>query len=320
MASRSNKRRSIAGMLAAGLVLSACWGGGDEVTSNTLDSSADTTVVDSDPIVTVDGLPADDRPDDADLEVQLSEGSSGDDTVEPTPVAEGAALDQGQIDEVVDDLPEWDVPATDTDDDEFRRPPDTLLPPEIGGTVDVPFPPDGDDPVDDPVTGPLQVLRYQPEGPVDVAPFVAVTFDQPMVPVATLDQLDDADVPAVITPAIEGRWRWIGTRTLRFEVIPGEIDRLPAATQYFVEIPAGTRSENGGVLDESVAWSFTTPTPTLRDLAGVSDAMNTKPIWVATFDQRVDPAAVIEAITVTAGGADVPIRVAGEAEITDDGT
>lgn len=318
MASRSNKRRSIAGMLAAGFVLSACWGGGDEVTSNTLDSSADTTVVDSDPIVTVDGLPADDRPDDTDLEVQLSEGSSGDDTVEPTPVAEGAALDQGQIDEVVDDLPEWDVPATDTDDDEFRRPPDTLLPPEIGGTVDVPFPPDGDDPVDDPVTGPLQVLRYQPEGPVDVAPFVAVTFDQPMVPVATLDQLDDADVPAVITPAIEGRWRWIGTRTLRFEVIPGEIDRLPAATQYFVEIPAGTRSENGGVLDESVAWSFTTPTPTLRDLAGVSDAMNTKPIWVATFDQRVDPAAVIEAITVTAGGADVPIRVAGEAEITDD--
>ena len=101
MASSTNRRRSIAAILAAGFVLSACWGGGDEVTSNTLDSSADTTVVDTDPIVTVDGLPAGEEPDDADLEVQLSEGASGDDTAEPTPVAEGAALDQTQIDEVV---------------------------------------------------------------------------------------------------------------------------------------------------------------------------------------------------------------------------
>ena len=317
MASSTNRRRSIAAMLAAGFVLTACWGGGDEVTSNTLDASADTTVVDTDPIVVVDGLPAGDQPDDADLEIELSEGAAGDETAEPTPVADGSALDQSEIDEVVDDLPDWEVPDTDTDDD-FVRPPDTLLPPEIGGTIDGTFPPDDDAPVDEPVTGPLQVLRYQPEGEVDVAPFIAVTFDQPMVPVATLDQLDTADVPVVVTPAVEGRWRWIGTRTLRFEVIPGEIDRLPAATRYFVEVPAGTRSDSGGVLEESVTWSFATPTPTLRNLAGLFDSMTTKPIWVATFDQRVDPAAVLETITVTAGGSDVPIRVAGEAEIADD--
>ena len=38
---------------------------------------------------------------------------------------------------------------------------------------------------------------------------------------------DEADVPVEVSPAVDGRWRWIGTRTLRFEVVPGEIDRLP---------------------------------------------------------------------------------------------
>ena len=40
--------------------------------------------------------------------------------------------------------------------------------------------------------GRLDVLRVQPEGDVDVAPFVTVTFDEPMVPLATLDAAPEA--------------------------------------------------------------------------------------------------------------------------------
>ena len=36
-------------------------------------------------------------------------------------------------------------------------------------------------PVDAPPSGPLEVVRFQPEGEVDVAPFLAVTFSEPMV-------------------------------------------------------------------------------------------------------------------------------------------
>lgn len=57
----------------------------------------------------------------------------------------------------------------------------------------------------EPSRGPLEVLRFQPAGEVEVAPFVSVTFNQPMVPLATLDQLASEDVSVVITPAIEGR-------------------------------------------------------------------------------------------------------------------
>jgi hypothetical protein len=37
--------------------------------------------------------------------------------------------------------------------------------------------------------GPLQVLRYAPEGEIPLAPFVDVPFNQPMVPLGTLESL-----------------------------------------------------------------------------------------------------------------------------------
>src|SRR4029078_5943326 len=103
--------------------------------------------------------------------------------------------------------------------------------------------------------GPLRVLHYQPVGDVAIAPDVSVTFSQPMVPLATLAQLDQADVPVKVTPALKGRWRWIGTRTLRFE-FTGAVDRLPMATSYSVEVPAGTASQSGNKLATAVHWTF----------------------------------------------------------------
>ncbi len=162
------------------------------------------------------------------------------------------------------------------------------------------------------------MLRYQPEGSVDLAPFISVTFDQPMVPVATLDQLSSADVPVQVTPAIEGRWRWIGTRTLRFELVPELLDRLPASTSYQVVVPAGTRSANGATLNEAVSWTFTTPTPTVTQFTGESDSLPLAPVFVAVFDQRVDPEAVIAVTTLRAGGEHRPVRIADKAEIEAD--
>ena len=44
--------------------------------------------------------------------------------------------------------------------------------------------------------------------------------------------------PAELRPLPPGgRWRWVGTKTLLFEVEP----RLPMATEYSVTVPAGTR-------------------------------------------------------------------------------
>ena len=62
------------------------------------------------------------------------------------------------------------------------------------------FPPDADAPQQPTpeAAGPLEVLRYSPEGEIPIAPFISVTFNQPMVALATLEDLAQQDVPAQI--------------------------------------------------------------------------------------------------------------------------
>ena len=313
----AKRRRSIAVVVVATTLLSACWGGGDDAEPAPETTSTTPVVgpVDTEPVVTVEGITLDAEAAPV-LGVRLSEGQAAEVATTIAQV-EGTALSQAEIDAVIDRLPTWDV--TPADQVGFNRPAATLLPPLVGDTIETVFPPTGESAgPDEGDYGPLEVVRYQPEGDVTVAPFLTVTFNQPMVPLATLEQLDAADVPAVITPSIEGRWRWIGTRTLRFELVPGVIDRLPAATAYTVEIPAGTTSASGNRLAESVTWSFATPPPTVVSTTGLTDSSPLEPVIVIAFDQRVDAAAVLETTTLTADGDGWPIRLATADEIDAD--
>jgi hypothetical protein len=231
-------------------------------------------------------------------------------------VVEGEPLDDDTVAAIVDRLPEWLLPDGDRLD--FNRPAETLKPPLVGDTVAVPFPAGTEEPVPVVPDGPLEVLRFQPEGAVDIAPFLSVTFNQPMVPLATVAQLDAVDVPVTITPELPGRWQWIGTRTLRFEHDPTLFDRLPMATDYRVEIPAGTVSETGGELAGTVTWEFSTPPVHVESFEPQHESLPLEPVFLVTFNQRIDPAAVLETITVTADGAAQAIRPATEAEIAAD--
>ena len=251
------------------------------------------------------------------LSLRLSEGSAFAGAAASPPVVEGTPLSDDEVAEVLGRLPSWEVPETDRQ--EFNRPPESLRPPLVGDTIEGTFPPSGDSGGPSaPAEGPLEVLRFQPEGDVAIAPFLSVTFSQPMVPVATLDQLASEAVPAVVTPAVDGRWRWIGTRTLRFEVEPGLTDRLPAATDYRVEIPAGTTSATGGELAAAVSITFATPPPVVQSFVGESDSLPLTPVFVATFDQVVTPAAVLDHVTLTADERELAVREATAPEIEAD--
>jgi hypothetical protein len=251
------------------------------------------------------------------LTVRLSTGTAQNlDTPEPIAVVQGEPLGDDAVAAIVDRLPEWLIPEGDHLD--FNRPAETLKPPLVGDTVDVPFPVGTDEPAPVVPEGPLEVLRFQPEGAVDIAPFLSATFNQPMVPLSTVEQLDAADVPVTITPELPGRWQWIGTRTLRFEHDPDLFDRLPMATEYRVEIPAGTVSETGAELAETVTWEFSTPPVQVESFEPENESLPLEPVFLATFNQRIDPAAVLETITLTAGGVGQPIRLATDAEIAAD--
>ena len=224
------------------------------------------------------------------LTVRLSEGDAIGGLSSPAvSQVDGSPLDAAEIRSVTDRLPPWDDDESDAAD--FNRPPETLPPPRTGETIDRPFPAGPDIDATDVDPGPLAVLRVQPEGDVGIAPFVSITFNQPMVPLATISQLDDLDIPVTITPcSLPGRWQWIGTRTLRFEHDPEIFDRLPMATSYVVEVPAPTTSQSGGELAEAVRVEFETPAPNMAWLTPQHDSLDLQPVFLVAFDQRIEPA------------------------------
>lgn len=247
--------------------------------------------------------------------IGLSTGRPATPIVDAVALAQGDPLSPTEIAAIERRLPKF---ATTGGGTPFNRPPETLPRPRAGRTVDKPFgappPTPKPKPTDE---GPLRVLRYQPIGDVDVAPDVSVTFNQSMAPLATIAQLADENVPVRVTPAMPGRWRWIGTRTLRFE-FKGAVDRLPMATTYSVTIPAGTKSQSGRTLGAAVHWTFRTPPPRVVTFAPVDVTVDTDQVFIATFDQRVDPAAVLATTTIKADGKPVAIRRATDAEIAAD--
>ena len=297
---RTVSGRVLVAVLVLALVAAACSSGSDP----------------DDASPTEDDVVNEDASDD-DEGVQLGTGdpTTSEEDDAPT-VVEGEPLDADAVGAVFARLGDWEVPDDDVED--FNRPAETLPPPRTGDTVDAPFPPEGEAEAPEPPAGPLEVLRFQPEGEVEVAPSLSITFNQPMVELSTLEQLDTGDVPATMTPEVEGRWEWIGTRTLRFEHESELIDRLPMATTYTVEVPAGTTSATGGELAEAVSWEFTTPPATVLSLGPDNDALPLEPIFVALFDQRVDPDAVLEVTTITADDEERPLRLATEAEVQQD--
>ena len=251
------------------------------------------------------------------LLIRLSEGQADLQAAESLPVLVGEPLSDEQIEQILARLPALVVDLDDQVD--FRLPDDLLPPPRPGETIEEEFPPPPPSVTPAEVeTGPLEVLRFSPEGEIPLAPFVNVTFNQPMVPLTTIAALAAEQVPVRLEPALPGDWKWFGAKTLSFEYDSSEIDRLPMATEYVVTVPAGTESATGGVLAETVRWTFSTPPPVLTDYYPSYGPQPLDPLFVVAFDQRVNPEEVLATIQVTAGGQVIQIRLATENELEAD--
>ncbi|HWU87497.1 MAG TPA: Ig-like domain-containing protein, partial [Kofleriaceae bacterium] len=176
----------------------------------------------------------------------------------------------------------------------FPPPPSSLLPPAASDA--------GKD---------LRVLRWMPEGDVPLAPELSVTFSQPMV--AVTSQADAAaTTPVKLSPQPAGAWRWIGTRTIVFDPKV----RFPQATTYQVEVPAGAKSATGGALKDAVKFKFETPPPTVvSSFPHESRPQHLDAPMFVLFDQKIDPAAVLGKLRVTANGKVWQVTTLGTAEL-----
>ncbi len=251
------------------------------------------------------------------LTIQLSDGQEVPSVIERLVPVKGMPLTEEEIEVILARLAPWvEDQGLEVD---FRLPEQILPPPLTGDTIPETFPSPVDLVKPQPVFGEeLEVLRYAPDGAVAIAPFISVTFNQPMIALNTLEALAEEDVPVQVTPLIPGSWRWLGTRTLNFLSDSDLYDRLPMATEYLVTIPAGVQSAVGKTLQDTVQFRFSTPPPVMEDYYPSYGPQPLEPLFFISFDQQIDQSAVIDHIQVTAGNLPVQIKLASEEEILAD--
>ncbi|HEX7242977.1 MAG TPA: MG2 domain-containing protein, partial [Longimicrobiaceae bacterium] len=248
------------------------------------------------------------------LRFRLSEGRAGSGSGAQRPRATaGTPLSAEETARLLSRLPA--LRADSSAADSFVFPPQSAPPPRTGALVRASFPaPDSAARPAAPAAGALEVVRRGPEGAVDTGAGVTVVFSQPMVPLSSVSEVAARDVPVTLTPQPRGRWRWLDVRTLVFE----PEGRMPAATRYTVEVAPRARSTLGAVLSAPVRWSFATPAPRATGGYPQGEPATRDPLVLLTWDQAVDPAAVLPHVRVRAGGTEHRLRLATPAEVAAD--
>ncbi len=157
--------------------------------------------------------------------------------------------------------------------------------------------------------GELAVLSVTPKGPVGAvtdALSLVVTFSEPMVALkATPEGL--ASGPLQIEPAIRGRFRWMGTRTLVFT----PLDTLPVATRFAVTVPAGTKALSGALLAKPFTWNFETLRPLLLQSEPEEGEQGFDPrgLFLLCFNLEMDPARIGDKLTLSDGMRSLPVQL-----------
>lgn len=129
----------------------------------------------------------------------------------------------------------------------------------------------------------------QNEAPEDYTP-VTVVFDRPMIALTTATNSAIKQPAFTITPQVEGEGRWLGTTAYQFR--PSE--RFSRATTYKVTIPAGTHSQDGGLIGEKYSWDFSSERPRIERVIPAPNQFDASPTAsiAAFFNQPVNPESV----------------------------
>lgn len=224
-------------------------------------------------------------------------------------------LTEAEVNALLERLPPLPKPA---ETESFALRPSSELPPKAGATLQQPFPP--------PVTtestpkinasGVVNVTRFAPQGEVEQAHQISISFDRPMVAVSTQNQTIAESVPVQMSPVLEGHWRWMGTQTLVFE--QKDNARLPMATEYKLTVPLDTKAADGSRLAKPIQWTFKTPALKLQNSYPSGEAVALNPLLFLSFNQRIEPRVVLPFIQIDAKGQRLTARLATEHEIKAD--
>ncbi len=244
------------------------------------------------------------------LQFRVREGKPDAPKATPTPVS-AEKLSQTEAESILKRLPEMPL-ETETSDFKLRE--NSLPAPKTGTIIETKFPAyESLSPPKTTESKALEVVRFTPQGNVGVVPELSVSFSQPMIAVTSQTEASE-NVPVQLTPAVKGKWRWLGTNTLTFDAET----RFPMATEFTARIPAGTKSATGGVLAKDVVWKFTTPPPKVENFQPNGETVRPDAMLFAAFDQEINQSAVLAKTIANANGQRIQLRLASEKEVADD--
>ena len=247
------------------------------------------------------------------LAVRLSDSQGLDTPVESLPAAQTTPLTAAQTAHLLARLPSLEAASGNRQDFVFRE--RSLPPPRTGDVIQTAFPAPAAHASEPNPTAPsasgsgagstsLAIVRVAPSGEVPLAPHVSLTFSQPMVAVTSQGDASAQALPATLSPEPAGSWRWLGARTLLFQ----PTTRLPQATEYTLDVPAGTRAATGQTLAAPARFTFATATVRLVGRAPEHGPQRRDTPLLVRFDQVIEPAAVLKTIHVNAAGRSYRLR------------
>ncbi|MBS2037211.1 hypothetical protein JST97_19645 [bacterium] len=227
------------------------------------------------------------------------------------PVASPSPLSPSEIQPLLDALPRRD--GSNPDQPAIQRRPSSQKPPRQARSLPQSFPPPGDPPGPPAVAqGPLEVLSCTPQGSVEMASQLQITFNQPML---ALGEASQAEIPPLkLTPRPPGGWRWLGTQTLIFQ----PQGRFPMATRFELEVPSGISASGGARLQESKRFSFQTPTLELVQSSPQGEGQSLQPLLFLQFNQDIQADKIAPMLKLLSNSEEVPLRRASREQILKD--
>jgi len=92
----------------------------------------------------------------------------------------------------------------------------------------------------------LVVLFPNQDTEADEKSKITAIFNEPIVPLTTLDEIDESKLPIEIFPVTKGKWKWIGTRTLQFQ----PETNLIRSSNYKIRLKKDFKTYDGFTLPE----------------------------------------------------------------------
>ncbi|MBN1681783.1 MAG: Ig-like domain-containing protein [Anaerolineae bacterium] len=175
--------------------------------------------------------------------------------------------------------------------------------------------------LEDPYTFFVQTVGYLDVAEVIPAPDAAgvaadatitASFNRPVVPLVSTEELGDLPNPLAFEPAIEGTGEWVNTSIYVFT----PSGALKGGTTYTVSVPAGLTDVTGAILNETYSWQFKTLSPEILNVSPNQDQYGVRLEREITiqFSQPMDKPSTEEAFMLLYGGE----RVAGSFVWSDD--